>query len=320
MYKISSLAEDQDQNIGVSYVPLKLTSGGKRNMRQKNIKGTSKIKRRLDNRTEIINTKGFHGEEIILKIDEIKNTLTYLKEYNDVVIKELKGEPEKKFYTMVKVADSVYDTPSEYQKLFDIVKEVYSDVKDVKFGTVGSYFAACMIEDKMDPKGCGICSSAGIKLPLESNNSNSICMFQVYLLEQKGNSNILTSLNNVEDKEKSIIYYPKADFDGLSKNQIKSLKEKGVEEVNILYYEPNSKNYEMLSDGFKPLASVKSIDLEEVYIDEKITPKDSDSQANFFAIMAMVLCVILIIVVVVFYVKNDKKSSSGPAKAKAKKK
>ena len=319
MYNISSLNEDIGSHEGgVSYAPFKSSSFNTKYQKKslsslgssKSNKGTDRIKRRLDKRTEIINTKGLNGEEVILKIDEIKNTLTYLKEYNGVAIKDLKGEAEKKFYIMVKVVDSVYETPSEYQKLFDVVKDVYEDVKDVNFGTVGSYFAACMIDDKMDPKGCGVCSSAGIKLPHESENYNSICMFQVYLVEQKGGSSQLTSLNNSEDKSKSIIYYPKADFDGFTRAQIKSLKEKGVEEVNILHYESDTQNYKMISDGFKPLADVKSIDVEEVHITEK---EADDKSMVYIGIAVGIFCLLLILWAILAYQDNK---SKGPIKKK----
>jgi hypothetical protein len=83
----------------------------------------------------------------------------------DKRIKDLSGQEREEFNLMVSYVHVLYETEN-YKKLHNIVKKYFTNLPNVKTGTIGGYFGGCLVQNDFDgEKGCSLTCAGSVPRP-----------------------------------------------------------------------------------------------------------------------------------------------------------
>ena len=253
-------------------------------------------------------------------LPKIKTTLHYLRNIADKSIKTLSPTDNTNFRYIIDIVSHLYNS-EHCSQLIDLVKEYFNDLTNAKPGTVGAYFAGCLIDNISLTKLSISPICAPTCLNSVSNSCNvgpekwSFCDHTViwaYLYNKSESATDLnftdikfTILNKIENSNKALVFihlnspnsYP--GFSESEKNYLKSLK---ISFVRLIGFYSSGNRYIDLTTWI-PIDEIKSRIV--------ITPTQSQLKQEFETNtdplapntnIALVLLIIFVLLVLLFFI------------------
>lgn len=255
------------------------------------IKGTS-FKDTLTG--QVIMTK--EGEDTI-NLEDLRAKLAHLRDYSNVPIRKLSGKLKADFESLAQYVAWMYNTDS-YPSLYAEIKNYFTDTDIYQPGTVGAYCGGCLVKrkDGLTARGCTVICAGSIPPPFEDPEWD-FCSDLVIWAVYNGDSYDFTTLNEIEDEEddKAIVFVDQSRFSGFSTNEIKTLRDHGVNHVRIMYYNPQQDPvYQDMSGGY--------ISLNEITIrDRQDNNPDTATTATVNGFNWWSLLIVLLILGIIFF-------------------
>lgn len=167
-------------------------------------------------------------------------------------IKSLSGQDKEDFQLMVSYVHLLYGT-SYYTELYNKVKKHFKNVNKVKPGTIGAYFAGCLVtNDSMDSSeginpACSATCAGSMPLPKDEEGW-SFCDKAVILAE-KGKEgyvfNVVKPADTEEDLDPAYVFIESDsidNFSGFAKSEKENLMAMGCKKVHLVGYDSHGTN------------------------------------------------------------------------------
>ena len=209
------------------------------------------------------------GSEVLkIDVNSLNEALTELRNNYSKQIRELTGSTNDKFKMMVSYVDLLYDT-DYYNVLHNLVKDKFGDLKDVQPGTVGAYFAGCLINPELSglPKGCSPICAGSMPPPQDKFDQLqwAFCgdtVISATYSPQTQNFDF-TIVNTIPNSDRALIfvnYNNLNTFPGFTDEDKNKLTNLGIRNVQLLGYTQDGQKYISLTpeNSFVPISSVKS--------------------------------------------------------------
>jgi len=192
-------------------------------------------------------TKGSGTESVDLT--DLRLRIKRLRQNSDVEIKKLSGKLKEDYEVLKSHVGLLYDT-EEYKILFEEVKKVFSNLKDLKPNTIGAYCAGCL-----ENKGkCTVICNGAMPMP-KTENGWEFCNYPVvWAIFQNGNYKF--SSMNKNGGTNCVIYMESAETYGFSLEEKKSLKELGFVNAQLFHAPLDGKEYKIISKDFVSIDSL----------------------------------------------------------------
>jgi hypothetical protein len=258
----------------------------------------------LDVSDEIVE-KG-HKNIIKVDIDKFNNICKKFKEKKDVKIKNLSGQDKEDFDLILSYVHLLYGT-SYYSALYEKVKKHFKNIKSAKPGTVGGYFAGCLISSKDNGtinSGCHIGCAGSMPLPKDEEGWN-LCDKAVILAEKNSDGysfSVIKPGNTQEEMDTSYVFVDSTslnDFTGFSQSEKEDLKALGCSKVNLVGY-----SSDMTYSEFYPTSKyVQEIKHRKKYSKKR---KEEDSSFTTVGVVAIILLIILILICLIYIYNRNK--------------
>jgi len=230
----------------------------------------------------VLKGDGGHGEDLAINLNNIKASLSRLYKHRHSFIKDLKGDLHTEFRGMVDIIHILYSSAA-YDHLHEIIVKVFGEVNEVTPGTIGAYFAGCLVRtDFADNPGCSaVCAGA---VPRGKGTPGwELCGKLAILYDAHGS---FTTLNNVDDKREAYIYIPEGvHFERFKSAELDALRGHGVEKAKIVRYSRDGRAYHEISGQFTELGSVST----------HSSNQDQSSSSAAFWVIALPLIILILI-------------------------
>lgn len=265
-------------------------------------------------------------DDEILKIDlnRLESDLSELRENDYRMIRDLDGELNNKFKRMVSYVHLLYDT-DHYNILYDLVKSKFSDLNDIKPGTIGAYFGGCLADVNINniPSSCTPITVRSMPPPKSYINEtgwsfcdNNIIWAEKVLIGNQSDVNafkyIFTVLNSIPDSKKGLVFINEtvpSQFMGFTEDEKDTISKMNIDDVKIIGYNSNGREYIDITPDHVPLSTIKT----RLYIspnekdqinvpfndnNEVISKNSSTTSSN----TGMILLLIIVILILVFFI------------------
>jgi len=225
----------------------------------------------------IVVSKGSGDAETInINLEDIRNRLQRLRLISNDLIKNLSGGNQDDFRALVRYTQLLYDTPA-YKILYDQVKQYFGDLNTIQPGTVGAYFAGCLVKTSFaEMPGCSVICAGSMPPPPQSTEDVGIsplgsqgqgpdilgnfCQYSVIWGIYDGNNYQFTTLHEAPNKDDVIVFVDTSGagntFPGFTDDEKVLLSKFGAKRVNLIRYSKDSQNYTEILGGFVPLDKV----------------------------------------------------------------
>ena len=202
-------------------------------------------------------TKGVHGETINISLDDIRNRLNRLYRVADKPTNSLRGQQKEDFQTLVGYTKTLYDT-APYKIYYDEVKSVFGKLSRVYPGTVGAYFAGCIVKPAYkDLKGCSSICAGSMPVAPEDGDTTT-CSYPVVFANRKDDGDYnFVKLHNGTNKDMMIVYVDgNHPFRGFSQDEKKKLESMGAAKIDVVRFTDQNSDDEEIYNGFLELDSM----------------------------------------------------------------
>lgn len=224
----------------------------------------------------------------------LKETLAELKTQAGVSVRQLSPEHTESFRSIVEALRLLYGSQALYDLVLNDIRAVFSDVKDVKPGTVAAFFIGCFNDDKFPgPMGCSPKCAASLP-PAEGTPGYANCD-DLVLIYSEG---LFSSLNEKRSTH-AYIYIGDANFPGFSTENVRQLKEAGIENASLIFGNPDGSYREVTS----PLAIdqlPRKVESQEAA--PQNTTSSSDGSSSSSSVGAVVFVIIMIVIIILLLV------------------
>jgi hypothetical protein len=259
------------------------------------VKGTNdKITYETDtNNDDIFLIKSGEGS-FKLNRGTLKENLLELKKFSNVQVKELGPKQTELFKSIVEALKYLYKSKDLYVLVLKDIHNVFSDVKDIKPGSVAAFYLGCFSDDEkfMDSMGCNPkCTSS---LPPPEGTPGYYACDDLVLIYKDG---LFHSLNDKTSKH-VYIYMGEDEFEGFTEENVKQLKDGKIEKASLIYGNPDGSYKEVTS-------AVLVDDLPMENSDNSNNDTESNNGAGI--VLIIVLIAIIILLIVLFYRYYNKK-------------
>ena len=185
------------------------------------------------------------GHKNTLKVDleKIDDLCKNFRDKQDYKISKLSGMDKEHFDEMVSYVQLLHGT-SFYEHLYEKVKKYFGNIRTVKPGTVGAYFAGCMVtsknSDEMSP-GCSISCAGSMPLPKDEDGW-SFCDKAVIMAEKGSvgyDFSVVKPAHSEEEMEPAYLFVDSKslhDFSGFSKEEKDQIRAYGCKSVKLVGY------------------------------------------------------------------------------------
>lgn len=245
----------------------------------------------------------FKGMDVV-KVDtaELDDIMARLRDNEKVRINKLTPESAKDFQKVLSYVSLLYNT-SQYNIIYDIAEKHFGDVKSATPGTVGGYFAGCIVETSFSDSipGCAVACAGGLPRPKDDEKWKFCDQAVIWGLYEGGKYNFTTILDK-EDKEHSILHLNCTNYKtcpGFADEDKKHLKDMGVKRVTLYGYRNSGKDHTPLNEEPVEVDDLRSVD--------EVGTTDNSS-------ISLVIVVLLVLVAIFFawrYFSQDPAMSFG---------
>ena len=204
---------------------------------------------------QVILTKEGDAEDII-NFEDIRKKLANLKENADVKIRKLSGQLKEDFDSLAQYVAWIYNTDS-YPLLYQEIQNYFCESDTYQPGTIGAYCGGCLVKKKdgLLTRGCSVICAGSIPPPYNDPDWD-FCADLVIWASYNGENYEFTTLNEIEDEkdDKAIIFIEQDSieaFPGFNEAEKRTLKEHGIHQVRLIYYNPEKDPmYKEVSGGY----------------------------------------------------------------------
>ena len=223
----------------------------------------------------------------------------------DVKVKSLKGCDRKDFNLVVSYIHLLAST-TDYYYFYDRVTKYFADLKDIVPGTVGSYFAGCLIKTSLDDQGCSPVCAGSIQKPKDEEGwsfCDKTVIFAEYKKHRGYNFTLLKESDTSDNQENRgtesnndldlsyVFVEGSEDFTGFSEKEKKQLNRMGVSKVQVIG-----------CDGTDTGTVTKYTELEQgTVFDLKQRHKEEIVPDNSRLALAILLIVLILMIVFLFF-------------------
>lgn len=258
------------------------------------------------------------GHKNVTKVDlgKFDDLCKKFKEKKDMKIKKLVGQDKEDFDTVVSYVHLLYET-SYYPSLYEKVRKHFDNVSSVKPGTLGAYFAGCLVslKDELSTNGssngqssfsgskagCSISCAGSIPLPKDEEGW-SFCDKAVILAE-KGEKGYIFSIvkpaNSEEEMNPAYLFVDSKslhEFKGFSKEEKDQIRAMGCKKVKIVGYNSGSDDV-TYSDLYREPKAIHEIKHRSDHI---VSSKSNLS--NDYSLIGGILILIVILIIILLLV------------------
>lgn len=225
--------------------------------------------------------------------DTLKLTLQDLKSQCHVNIRNLTGDHSESFKNVVDVLRILHSSPDMYQLIVTDIRNIFSDVQNIKPATVGAFFIGCFDNTGFPgPVGCNPKCAASFIHGADDHNDCS----ELVLIYSDGS---FSSLNE-KNSELAHIYIEDNNFKGFSAENINQLKEADIKEVSLIYGNPNGSLREVTG-----VIAVENLPLNSDSTDVNNDANGESTDASSGASIAFWILLIIFIIVLLFLVYRN---------------
>jgi len=232
----------------------------------------------------------------------LKEALQELKTQEYVSVRQLSPEHTESFRSIVEALRLLYGSQALYDLILTDIRNVFSDIKDIRPGTVSAFFIGCFNDDKFPgPMGCSPKCAASLP-PTEGTPGYNNCD-DLVLIYSDG---LFSSLNEKRSPH-AYIYIGDTNFSGFSTENIRQLREAGIENASLIYGNQDG--------SYREVTGALSIDQLPHRVDSAdVNKSDNTSQVTNSTtttttttnnaagiIFAIIIVVIIILLLVVLY-------------------
>jgi len=223
------------------------------------------------------------------------------REIPDKRIDSLVGEDKEDFNLIVSYVQLLHDT-EYYKYLYEKVENKFKDLKCVQPGTIGGYFAGCIVNDNYHGQAtCSVTCAGALPQPMDYQNDISCdkaVIWAEYVKSNKSNKfnfNVLKQAENDEQLDPVLFYVTSEkhsfknvhDFPGLSKSEKDILVKLGAKRIHIFSYTKDCKYIDLYG---------RPIDLKDVK-SRSSSPVNNSNHGN----LGILIIIILIILLILFF-------------------
>lgn len=221
--------------------------------------------------------------------------LMYLKQYSKQPVQMLKKEALDKFYEMIKINEMLKKDENLRDTFLKDVKKVFSNLENVKPGTVEAIFMDCSQKVECDPT----CEESIFK----NENEKQCDQIILYFLTEENN---FKPVNNIQKSNNCYIYIDalKKQFKGFSKENLSFLKQNYQCQGYVLLFTDFNKNKNYDSIPFSQLP-LQSNAIQQNPSQKDMVVQEQPVDINSVFVVLLVLLFILIVVAVIFYSYQD---------------
>jgi hypothetical protein len=184
-----------------------------------------------------------------LQVDRglLRETLIRLKGDAQTLVNQLSAEKTEDFKSVMEALRALYNSPSAHEVMLNDIRREFENISPIKPGTVAAFFVGCFTGDKFPgPIGCSPKCVASI-FPTSGTPGYSQCddLVLIYF------DGVFSSLNEKRSAH-AYIYVGESNFNGFSVENVKQLRDSGIENASIIFGNP---------DGtFREVTSVLALD------------------------------------------------------------
>jgi len=197
---------------------------------------------------DVIIIKGDGDGDYQINLTDIRQHLNVFYQHRLVIFRNLPPTVSASFKSMLDVI-KVMTTTNTISQLREMIKDVFKEEDNYVEGTLGAFFAGCMIRTNFpgNPSCSSVCSGS---LSHVDDEGWKECGEAV--IHYDGTRFAL--LNNPHDKSKCHLHIPEAlDFKGFSQNEINNLTTYGVRQIKVYKVSACGKHYIEVNSEFADL-------------------------------------------------------------------
>jgi len=196
---------------------------------------------------DLLKTFREKGSEKRINLDDVSNIITEFRKFPNLQIKSLKGDLLKKFNQMKNFVEILQKKPTSYKLLIKELERNFSNLHQIKPGTVAAYFYGCFINNDMNDSCSLLCANSIPPLYQDDLDQCAHLVIKAKFIEETGN--YIFDINSVppsiKGRKLAYVYLDcesNEDFPGFSNEEIKFLSELGVTYFRLLKHKHNRFN------------------------------------------------------------------------------
>jgi hypothetical protein len=236
------------------------------------------------------------GGSFQLHRNTLKETLRELKTQSHVSIRNLSADHTEAFRSVIEALRLLYGSQALYDIVLSDIRAIFSDVKDIKPGTVAASFVGCFNDDKFPgPMGCSPKCAAALP-PTEGTPGYYNCEDLVLIYS----GGLFSSLNDKLSTH-AYIYIGEDDFKGFSQENIRQLREAGIENASLVFGNQDGSYREIT--GVLTLDQLPAKDSVELTANETQSPTANETSSNTTGaiVIGVIIIVIVLLLLVILY-------------------
>lgn len=240
------------------------------------------------------------SESFQLNRKTLKDTLEELKTQANIPLRLLNPQHTESFRSIVEALRLLHGSQALYDLILVDIRSVFSDIKDIRPGTVAAYFVGCFNDDNFPgPMGCSPKCAASLP-PTEGTPGYNNCE-DLVLIYSDG---YFSSLNEKRSTH-AYIYVGDDDFPGFSLDNIRQLKDAGIENASVVFGNQDGSYREVTGalsiDQLPRSSNTNSVNPQSIN-SQQTSSSDNNSSSNGSGIVfAIILIIIIILLLVILY-------------------
>lgn len=240
-------------------------------------------------------------------INDVRARLNRLRPLAGTPIRRLSGQSADDFRTLIRYTQRLYGDDA-YRVYYDEVRKRFGDVSSVEPGTVGAYFAGCMLPTSFGNKpGCSVICAGSMPPPPNQGPQGpqgqfNFCEYSVILANYDGHKYQFTTLHDSPNKDNLVIFLDGnvgkgKSFPGFNDEEKELLRRYGAKHVNMVKYSRDGKNYDEVLGGFVRLDQAPSrVDVYPSGNDPTSTTTGSSSNSGLLIVLLIILILVVIFI------------------------
>ncbi len=209
----------------------------------------------------VVSNTNPNQKSLRVDIGLFKNLCEKFRNKSHLRVINLRKQDKSDFNLMVSYVHLLYGT-DEYRYLYELVKEYFSDLKEIKQGTVGKYFGGCLKDE-----GCSLECAGSIPRPRDEEGW-SFCDRGVIFAEFDKNKHkydfTVLKENDTENPEDCYVFVEDIsldDFSGFDNEEKEELNRLGARNINLIGCDEGSSKYVDLYGDSKNIDHIKTRDV-----------------------------------------------------------
>lgn len=233
------------------------------------------------------------GKGIEVDMDIFRSVIEKLKDHSSTPVSMLDEDTSDKYNTVVTFINIASNDYHIYDRFVKIIREVFSDIKTIKPGTIGSYFLGNLQDfDKSygSYNGPSNCHPLKIGAAPNTNGQTSNCQYPAFIFAHGK----FTRQNNVNGSI-AVIYVDRPSFQGFTTQNIIDLQSIGI---NSAYLNYGINSDEAIESTPHPI-NIQSLPL------QNSSSNDTGSSKSTIIILIIILLLLILFLGFMFFKRSS---------------